>query len=512
MSYVATFGLEFGINAAVLIATTLPAGSNSKVQIGCGGKARDDPRGALTGGGRPDIVLYDTHGQEIRRSVGGEPFDPGSNPIIEMGDLIRNIVDPAKGTITPEYAKLIARGDDAVCVSYVSTTSVGNDKRTWHAGYAKECAQHLDIPFWYPSPEIIPGTDFRPGCVWMSSDSREGMPMAVSFKLTDFAFPTSEEAEKAKKQYEKTPNTLCQAPGRMAFWDTTYPNDCIPFYDFTVERNETTGFDMDNQKIVDGHTIPCTIKGLLMKQTLEPGQGPRTPKTLTEEEEEEANEDGTNPNGAPSCAGSFGGECGQSSQEEADRLQREQDQRLSEEGQNPNGQAPGAGSFGGICGVIPADSNVAPGEPVIQVHPCSTTNPAATPTSPTANPAPTVAAPDISRRTRNRKRRTLRRNDMCNDRLVISHHQEHSAREVCGMERSWGPDFVSKREMMHCDMCTRVLTPLCENGKDTGEGICFDLEKRIMRRSISRVLKARREQKRVERATKKYFKVEEWEE
>src|SRR4051812_35900161 len=103
----------------------------------------------------------------------------------------------------------------------------------------------MELPFWYPSPEIIPGTDFRPGCVWMSSDSREGMPMAISFKLTDFAFPTSEEAEKAKKQYEKTPNTLCQAPGRMAFWDTTYPNDCIPFYDFTVERNKTTGFDMD---------------------------------------------------------------------------------------------------------------------------------------------------------------------------------------------------------------------------------------------------------------------------
>jgi hypothetical protein len=131
MSYVATFGLDIGINAAVLIATTLPQGSNSKVQIGCGGNARDATGGALTGGGRPDIVLYDTHGQEIRRSVGGESFDPGTNPIIDMGDFISNIFDPAKGTITPEYAKVIARGSDAVCVSYVSTTSVGNDKRTW---------------------------------------------------------------------------------------------------------------------------------------------------------------------------------------------------------------------------------------------------------------------------------------------------------------------------------------------------------------------------------------------
>ncbi|KAF2274490.1 uncharacterized protein EI97DRAFT_476990 [Westerdykella ornata] len=340
MLYAATFGLDIAINAAVLIATTLPAGSNSKVQMGCGSRARDATVGALTGGSRPDIVLYDTHGQEIRRSVGGEPFDPGSNPTIEMGNLIENTFDPAKGTITPEYVKLIARNDDAVCVSYTHTELVS---LSGHPGYAKECARHMELPFWYPSPEIIPGTDFRPGC---------GMPMAVSFQLTDFAFPTSEEAAKAKIQYEKAPNTLCQAPARMAFWDTTYPNDCIPFYDFTVEGNSTTGFDIDNQLIVDGHTIPCKIQGLLLKQTLEPGKGLRTPKTLTDEEEMQADEDGTNPNGAAPCAGSFGGECGQISREEAERLQREEDQRLSEEGQNPNGQAPGAEGFGGICGVV----------------------------------------------------------------------------------------------------------------------------------------------------------------
>jgi hypothetical protein len=352
----------------------------------------------------------------------------------------------------------------------------------------------------------------------MSSDSREGFPMAISFKLTDFAFPTSGEAEKAKKQYEKTPDTLCQAPGRMAFWDTTYPNDCIPFYDFTVERNKTTGFDMDNQKIVDGHSIPCKIDGLLLKQTLEPGKGPRTPKTLTDEEEKQAaqqaaeaekkaNEDGTNPNGAPPCTGSFGGECGTISQEEAERLRKEQEQRLSENGQNLNGAPPGAGSFGGVCGVIPEDSNIAPGEPVLQVEPCPTTNPVASASS-TADAAPNI----ISRRTRNRKQQSKRNNDMCNDRLVISHHKEHSAREVCEMKRSWGPDFVSKREKMHCDMCTRALTPLCEDGKETGDEPCFDLEKRVMRRSVSSVLEARSEQEMFEREIKKYIKVSEWEE
>lgn len=126
MSFVAGFGVEIAINAVVLGATLLPPSANAKVRIGCGSKARGETTGSLTGGGRPDIVLYDTHGQEIGRSVGGESFDPGTNPTIDMGDLFH----PGT-TISPEYLKMVARGDDAVCVSYVSATSAGEDKRTW---------------------------------------------------------------------------------------------------------------------------------------------------------------------------------------------------------------------------------------------------------------------------------------------------------------------------------------------------------------------------------------------
>jgi hypothetical protein len=128
MSFVASFGVDIAINAAVLIATLIPPAQNSKVQIGCGDRPLDEEAGALTGGGLPDIVLYNSHGEEMARRVGGSAFDPGSNPLLDMGV---DLLDPNKATKTPEYLKLIARGEDAVCVSYVTTTSSANDKRFW---------------------------------------------------------------------------------------------------------------------------------------------------------------------------------------------------------------------------------------------------------------------------------------------------------------------------------------------------------------------------------------------
>jgi hypothetical protein len=78
------------------------------------------------------------------------------------------------------------------------------------------------------------------------------------------------------------------------------------------------------------------------------------------------------------------------------------------------------------------------------------------------------------------------------------------------MKSSWGPDFVSKTGRMHCDMCTRVLMPICENGKEPKDADCFYLGKSIMRKSISSVLGARGKQDVVVRAMKRYIDVEEW--
>jgi hypothetical protein len=310
--------------------------------------------------------------------------------------------------------------------------------------------------------------------------------------LTDFAFPTSEAAEQAKTQFEQTPNTLCQAPGRMALWDTASVFDCIPFYDFTTEKNTTTGFDLDYQKIVSGHTLRCKPDGTLLGQTLEPNKGPETlsPEQIRRQEEilqeqirldeqaqQEKNENGENTDAPPPGTGSFGGKVGSSSEEE-----------LNENGLNPAGSVPGAGSFGGICGVVPDSSTAKPGEFVDKVRPC-----------PTAAPAP-------ARRRHDRRQKLSQKKDYCVDRLVISHLQDHSAQEVCNMTSSWGPDFVSIPEGLHCDMCTRELSRLCSPDGDNQEGEdCFNVDKRRLKRSSAGQLEDRDEYE-----TKSYLHVLEW--
>lgn len=335
MAFVASFGLELAFTAISMLPSFLqaPDGPDTSVIIGVGSNARGFDGLDTSGGIYPNMVLYNTHGDSIATSKGSIGLiDPASN--------IQGTFD-GDTTQTPEYLKISASTSDAICVSYVAITSATGDKRTWHAGYVKQCAPEL----WYPSPEIIPGTDFRPGCVQLSKDDR--FIDGITLKLTDFGFPDSTKATTAQKQYTDYPNTLCQAPGRMTLWDTIDDDmECIPFYDFDEQKNATTGYDLDFQKIVDGHEISCDLKSSKThKQTIEPGKGP---KTLTPQQQIEAdaaqqakNEAGTNENAPPPGAGSFGGTTGFIN--------------INEEGLNPDGPPAGAGSFGGVVSSIPKD-------------------------------------------------------------------------------------------------------------------------------------------------------------
>lgn len=313
----------------------------------------------------------------------------------------------------------------------------------------------------------------------MSSGTR--FLQAISIKMTDFAFPTSDAAKQAKAQFEETPNTLCQAPARMTLWQTHDVKDCTPYYPFEVKRNETTGFDLDYQKIVDGHVLPCTPRGTGYSQNLVPGKGPQTksPEQLQKEKEEQdkKNENGENANAPAPGSGSFGGEAGSVTQDE-----------LNEQGLNPDAPLPGAGSFGGICGIIPSGT---PGEFAHKVKPC-----------PTATPVP-VARGKVRRTAGPREEA-----DQCVDRLVISHYKDHSAREVCETENSWGPDFASVAERLHCNMCTRELLGFCGHAGSFDED-CFDLEKkRVVRSVVTRTKEI--EHRYGSHEIKSYSQVSEW--
>ena len=93
--------------------------------------------------------------------------------------------------------------------------------------------------------------------------------------------------------------------------------------------------------------------------------------------------------------------------------------------------------------------------------------------------------------------------------------KDHSARELCEMDSSWGPDFHSVPEGLHCDMCSRELLGLCGldglSDGDSGEE-CFDLEKRWIGTSLTKRLEDRKEHQTLGRRVKSYLHVGEWEE
>ena len=77
------------------------------------------------------------------------------------------------------------------------------------------------------------------------------------------------------------------------------------------------------------------------------------------------------------------------------------------------------------------------------------------------------------------------RSSKFDDRLVTSVHEEHSARELCGNEHSYGPDFVSFAEKVFCDMRTKQTWPLCGRGDNEEE--CYDMGTRSLNASSEHV-------------------------
>lgn len=165
------------------------------------------------------------------------------------------------------------------------------------------------------------------------------------------------------------------------------PDNCIPFYKFDEQKDPETGFDLDFQKIVDGHTLNCDVTGTAtLNQNLEPGQGPKTltPQQLIEEQ--------------------AAAEAAQAAANEA--------------GTNINGPPPGSGSFGGSVGTI-ANPNAVSAIKRSNVRPTRGRS--------MQEKSPRV----LARREKLRKERVY-----CVDRLVISHLKEHSATDVCAMASS----------------------------------------------------------------------------
>jgi hypothetical protein len=64
-------------------------------------------------------------------------------------------------------------------------------------------------------------------------------------------------------------------------------------------------------------------------------------------------------------------------------------------------------------------------------------------------------------------------NSACNNhQIVVSDYDTHSAAELCDSPTSVGPDFISTKENIYCDMCAHQMWSLCSTAVELG---CFDM-------------------------------------
>ncbi|KAF2498571.1 hypothetical protein BU16DRAFT_579673 [Lophium mytilinum] len=71
-----------------------------------------------------------------------------------------------------------------------------------------------------------------------------------------------------------------------------------------------------------------------------------------------------------------------------------------------------------------------------------------------------------------------RRSEVFKSTLISSPYEEHSARQLCKSESSFGPDVVSEKEGLFCDMDEKKLWPLCSEKVKVA---CFDTNTNSMR-------------------------------
>ncbi|TPX18802.1 uncharacterized protein E0L32_011481 [Thyridium curvatum] len=415
--------------------------------------------GTSTGGDMPNFELYDVRGGLLGRKYSNNALVSGAETSNDhVGDgQVRDIEISTTGT--PEYIKLgymNEDSDDPLCIAYLQVTSArGADFLTWNGEYGKQCGMK-----WYPSQLRYPGDSdsFRPACVWIGNHDAS-MPRGLTLKLTDFSGQSADRAAAAGRQWTANNDLICKAPGRMLFWKTlNAKTDCLPYYN-RIPARSPEGEDQNPLEIMGGHTL---------KEGCDPGK----PWIDVDLRPPPPAGDGAFggvasaiPAPIPNGAGSFGGVSG------------------SIPIDDPTTKI-GAGSFGGVAGFIPIPTST-----TTSLRGGLLSTMSAQPVGPT--PEPTLlgdpnekrssddADADVKRRRESRlkTRRALRaRKDPCVNSLTISEHGEHSATEVCGSKNSWGADFVSTVERRYCDMCTREVWPLCEEGAvDKG---CFHVGRR----------------------------------
>jgi len=383
------------------------------IEIGVGATSSEFPDGN-PGGNCPSAVVFDVNGNML-----GFTESHASDNIIVDGGSHQLAIGGAEGSlasVTPAYIQLLASGSDAVCIAWLSTTSsisAGSDFRSWNGAYALVCG----LPS-YPSQAQFPGirdSQFRPPCFWMSNDGRfvEGF----NARLFDFFFPESvtpghANANSTATQWTQFPDTLCKAPARQQFFNTTEPG-CGLFYPSAlsiVNQKDENGFDLNFDAVESSFTMRGCTSAVPFNNNVDLELSPPVPTIIP-----------IQPNDGPPFTLPASVTSLLQSSLNLGHLRRE----------------------------VPA--TVSPNTP---------------PDVTAVARLPERSTPKKERKEPVLNRRVEKREEQphlwCEEnRLVVSSYTGHSAVQVCESESSWGPDFASLAEGIFCDMCLRQAYPLC---------------------------------------------------
>lgn len=386
------------------------------VKIGAGGK-NSSFLGSDPGGDCPSVILYDGNGAVIGVAAGS------SRDLNDQSDTTTGIQNDGfqtlkvTGSQAPEYMKLLAFGDDAVCVAWVEVTSAASDFHTWNGAMAETCG----LP-WYPSTNPFPtdAAQFRPPCFWMSDDGR--FVNGFSARLFDFAFPDSVTANATSTQWINNPDTLCEAPARQQFWTGTDAVACIPHYPSgNLPQKNADGTDADYDYVKNGYEVDCISPGIpfndiTLNSFLIDGKTPVAATVLVTVPPDET--------AVPTLP--------------------------------PDATLQNSLDLGSLARRSAVEAEEPAPTPQITEPPTLEPQVRSIPASEVKVPR---NAPVIQRRVEHREANP---HQWCDEgKLVISQHAEHRATYVCESGTSWGPDFVAVAEGFYCDMCARKVYPLC---------------------------------------------------
>ncbi|KAF2237057.1 hypothetical protein EV356DRAFT_565149 [Viridothelium virens] len=253
------FGIIGGIQARI------PSGveTYTRVRVGIGldpGEFQVEPYG----GDVPGVSIYDDVGNGLGFSSGcifpcliryGQKKIKAGN----FRDIqIRQKTDNQRNNGVPTYVAVSAGGTDAICISYISLTDFSGLHHGWVGDVGAECGGD-----WFYSTQIVGNNNYRPRCVWISSDPNFTLGhTAMGMHITDFSIESSTQVG-LRDEYRRDRRTMCGSLPRFSFYTKfKLGKDWLPVFHPTLQYTENGATRDIAQLWTDGVTHKGRQRGV----------------------------------------------------------------------------------------------------------------------------------------------------------------------------------------------------------------------------------------------------------